>query len=184
MVLLVGGVAVLAAWFSSAASTVSVEPGLPARDSGADGPGIGGASAVAVMRLEHEVSRLSARLESVPRPSAPGRNPFMLAVPQNLVSELGRFDQANGRPVSGDVTVGDIARSVRRPSPTVSLFGMAVEDTAVGQRKTAMLSVGGRVVFATIGDEFAGRYQVRSVTADTVELFDTQLGTSMRLTLR
>ena len=181
IVLLVGGLAVLAAWLSSAASTVPLKGGLPARGSAPGRPASDSSSAVVVMDLEHEVSRLAARLERAPRPRSPGRNPFTLAPRQNSTPSL---ERAGRRPVSGSVRGGEVARSVRSPRPAISLFGMAVDDTAVGQRRTAILSVGGRVVLAAIGEEIAGRYQVRAVTADMVELHDAQLGTSLRLTLR
>ena len=184
IVLLVGGLAVVAAWLSSAASTVPQKGGLSARDSAPGRSALDVSSAAAVLELEHEVSRLAARLETAPRPRVPGRNPFTLVSPQSVVPSEERVGQVGRRPVPGNVGRGEVARAVRGSRPAISLFGMAVEDTAVGQRRTAMLSVGGRVVFATIGDEVAARHQVRAVTTDMVELLDTQLGTSMRLTLR
>ena len=53
--------------------------------------------------------------------------------------------------------------------------GIGIERTSDGRRRTAILSADGRVFLARVGDEVMGRFQVRGVTDDAVELLDLSL---------
>ena len=172
---LTGGSALLAAWMSSAASPpAGPVPGNPI--------GVGAAPAQtatpvpARLDLEREVARLASRLENAPRPRQPARNPFTL--------------RARTRPSSAPPsTVAapppapvEVASPAAGP-PAVSLAGIGAEDASSGRRHTAILSAEGRVFLARVGDEVIGRFQIRAVTDDAVELFDLRERTVLRLTL-
>ena len=176
--MLTGGVALLAAWLSSAAGTVPSAP-VPA------GPiGIGPAPAQTVtpaparLDLERQVARLASRLENAPRPRDPARNPFTLTARTRGTSPPPPEVGTTPRPVPG------VAHSAAAGPPTVSLAGIGAERTPDGRRRTAVLSFDGRVFLGRIGDEVMGRFQVRAVTDDAVELFDLRDGALLRLTLR
>jgi len=172
---LTGGAAVLAAWLSSAAGTV------PVTDSQL-GAGVAPAQSLmpAPVRLDlgREVARLSSRLETAPRPRDPARNPFTLTTRTRAT-----------RPPPAAVVVATLAPassvvdSAATQPPAVSLVGIGVERTSYGRRRTAILSVDGRVFLARVGDEVTGRFQVRGVTDDAVELLDLRDGTPLHLTL-
>ena len=170
------GAALLAAWLSSAAGTV---PSASVIDSPI-GVGVAPAQSVtppsARLDLEREVARLASRLETAPRPRNPARNPFTLAARTRATSPPPRAVAATPGPAPAMAhTVAEV--------PVVSLAGVGVERTPYGRRRTAIISADGRVFLARIGDEVMGRFQVRAVTDDAVELFDLQAGTPLRLTL-
>ena len=170
-----GGVAVLAAWLSSAAGTV---PSAPVTD-GSVGVGVAPAQSLTPapvrLDLEREVARLSSRLEQAPRPRDPARNPFTLVARTRATTPPPPAVAATPAPLG--------VESVAAEPPAVSLAGIGVERTSYGRRRTAILSADGRVFLARIGDEVIGRFQVRGVTDDAVELLDLRDGTTFRLTL-
>ncbi len=171
-----GGAAVAAAWLSSA-TTVPTGPAtmpltIPA--------GIAQQSAPTPTQidLEREVTRLTARLEQAPRPRMPARNPFTLRPRVPVVAPVApptvsRPQLPSQRELAG-VPLG---------RPTVTLAGIGRERTPTGTRHTAILSVAGRVVLAHVGDDVIGRYQVRTVSTDAVELLDLQEDVSLHLSL-
>lgn len=173
VVVLTGSAALLAAWLSSAAGTA------PMDGSTRVGEALAQSVTPTPVRLdfEREVARLSARLERAPRPRDPGRNPFTL-VPRPHSTRAGP---------SAPVTMPEpAAAAVVRPVAPVSvmsLAGIATERTSYGRRHTAILTTDGRVFLAGIGDEVMGRFQVRAVTDDSVELLDLRDGTPLHLAL-
>ena len=177
VVALIGGAWLLAAWMSSAAGPV---PSAPAPDR-LIGVGLGPAQTVtpapAPLDFEREVARLASRLKNAPRPRQPARNPFTLTTRTRVTSPPPLAVAATPRPAPA---VGD--SPVEGP-PAVSLAGIGAERASDGLLHTAILSADGRVFLARIGDEVMGRFQVRVVTDDAVELFDLRDGTLLRLTL-
>ena len=176
---LTGGVAVLAvlaAWLSSAAGTVPV----PVSDSPI-GVGVTPAQSLtpapARLDLEREVARLSSRLAKAPRPRDPARNPFTLTARTRATTPP--LPAVAAPPVPAPAVVDSVAADAL----AVSLAGIGVERTSYGRRRTAILSADGRVFLARVGDEVMGRFQVRGVTDDAVELLDLRDGTPLRLTL-
>ena len=174
---LIGGVWLLAAWMSSAAGTV---PSAPVTDRLI---GIGPRPAQTVtpvparLDFEREVARLAARLENAPRPRHPARNPFTLTARTRATSPLPLAMAVTPRPAPA------VDDSLAEGPPAVSLAGIGADRTSDGLRRTAILSADGRVFLARIGDEVMGRFEVRAVTDDAVELFDLEDGTSLRLIL-
>ena len=174
---LTGGVALLAAWLSSAAGTA---PSAPVTGSPL-GVGLAPAQAEtpvpARLDLEREVARLASRLEKAPRPRYPARNPFTLTARTRATSPSPPAVAVTPRPAPA------VVDTVAAVPPAVSLAGIGAERTPYGRRRTAILSADGRVFLVRIGDEVMGRFQVRAVTDDAVELFDLRNGTPLRLTL-
>ena len=179
LAVLTGGVGLLAAWMSSAAGTVpaAAEPRNQNQTSVGSAAAQAAAPTPALLDVEREVARLSARLEAAPRPRRPVRNPFTLTPRPRATSPPPPVAAAAPRPAPA-VTDG-----VAAGPPAVSLVGIGVERTSYGRRRTAILSADGRVFLAHIGDEAFGRFQVRAVTDDAVELFDFSDGGTLRLTL-
>ena len=174
---LTGGAALLAAWLSSAAGTV---PSVPATGSLVDvavAPAQTVTPAPTRLDIEREVERLASRLENAPRPRYPTRNPFTLRSRTRATSP-----PPSTAVVAPGVAPALVARLAAGP-PVVSLAGIGTKRTSYGRRRTAILSADGRVFLARIGDEVMGRFQVRAVTDDAVELLDLRDGTPLRLTL-
>ena len=170
------GVALLAAWLSSAAGTVPVAPVIDGPSEVDGGPAQPALPTPAQLDLEREVARLISRLETAPRPRTPARNPFTLTARTRTVSPPTRAVAV--APGSAPVVADSVA-----PVTDVSLAGIGVERTSYGRRRTAILSANGRVFLARIGDEVIGRFQVRAITDDAVELFDLRDRIPLRLVL-
>jgi hypothetical protein len=180
--LLAVGTALMGAWLSSAAST---GPGAAAD------PKLGGTVAVSAheadpsprLDLDHEVARLTARLEAAPRPRSPSRNPFTLARRERGDSRVDH--RASETLLPEDAAVASPAVVGWGPAATaaITLAGIAAERTPTGFLHTAILSVDGRVFLSHVGDEVIGRYQVSNVSAAAAVLLDHQTGESLQLTL-
>ena len=54
------------------------------------------------------------------------------------------------------------------PQPPLRLLGVATEDNV----RVAILSVGGDLVLAKVGDRLANRFEVAGISADAVDLID------------
>ncbi len=168
------GTALLAAWLSSAAGTT---PGVVPAPPPAGGPAPPQTSPPPVERidLDREVARMTVYLEQAPRPRPVVRNPFILA-PRGSAAAASTPEAA--------VPAGwaPAAAGPAVPLP-VSLAGIATDETPSGPLRTAILSVAGQVILAQVGDDLPGRYQVRRIDEDAVELFDPGRQASFRLTL-
>ena len=179
--LLAVGTALMGAWLSSASSTSPFPPDEPQVGSLVMPPPA--AESHVRLDLDHEVSRLTARIETAPRPRSPGRNPFT----------LGRRSRAEGpRDVATLGTLVPVEISEAPPAvvgwestamPSITLAGVGAERTPTGLRHTAVLASDGRVFLSHVGDEVMGRYQVRAVTAETASLLDRETGASLHLAL-
>ena len=174
---LTGGAAVLAAWLSSAADTVLPVPATDSPIVLGMVPAQSLAPAPARLALDREVARLSARLEQAPRPRDPARNPFTLRARVRATRPVPKAVAAT--PALPPSVVDRVAVE----PPAMSLAGIGVDRTSYGFRRTAILAADGRVILARVGDEVLGRFQVRGVTDDAVELLDLRDGVPLRLTL-
>lgn len=180
--LLAVGTALMGAWLSSAASTA---PGAPAE------PQLGGPVAVSApevdtaprLDLDHEVARLTARLEAAPRPRSPGRNPFTLGRRERAESRVEQRAPETLLPEDALVASPAVVGWGPAATPAITLSGIGAERTPTGFLHTAILSVDGRVFLSHVGDEVMGRYQVRDVSAAAAVLLDHQTGESLQLTL-
>ena len=173
------GGGLLAAWLASAAGTLPGAAPAPPRGGGAPSPQAAPPAPPSIERidLDREVARMAAYLERAPRPRPVVRNPFTLAPRRPVPAAAAREA----------VVPGGWAPSPAGAVPTapsrVSLAGIATEETPSGPRRTAILSLDGRVVLGRVGDELPGPYQVQRIDDDAVELFDPGRQASFRLTL-
>jgi hypothetical protein len=78
----------------------------------------------------------------------------------------------------------DITADAGAAEPSIELEGMAETGEGNAVVRTAILSVGGELVLATLGTEIAGRYRVSSLSATAVELVHLSDGPSLVLRLR
>jgi hypothetical protein len=180
--LLAVGTALMGAWLSSAASTA---PGA------APEPQLSGPIAVSApeadpsprLDLDHEVARLTARLEAAPRPRSPSRNPFTLGRRERTESPVDPRASETLLPEDAVLASPDVVGWGPAATPAITLAGIGAERTPTGFLHTAILSIDGRVFLAHVGDEVMGRYQVRDVSAAAAVLLDHQTGESLQLTL-
>lgn len=172
------GGGLLAAWLASAAGTMpGAAPALP-RGGGAAAPQSAPAPPPAArVDLDREVARMAAWLEQAPRPRPVVRNPFTLAPRRATPAAAGR------QSVVPEGWARSPAAAVPTASSRVSLAGIATDETPTGPRRTAILSLDGRVVLARVGDELPGPYQVQRIDDDAVELFDPGRQASFRIAL-
>ena len=178
IVVLTGAAALAAAWLSSAAATRGSETGS---GSAVD---LDAASSVATVspvvghaELERQMARLSGRFEQAPRPRFSARNPFVLAAHMSVNSTRTPTTTIPSDPGPAAVASGVVG------APAVSLAGIATDRTSAGVRLTAILSADNRIFIVLAGDEILGRYGVRVIAVDSVELFDLKERTSLHLTL-
>lgn len=172
-VLIVGGVALLAAWFAAAADRQDPPAAAPARD----GSTLDQAEALA-RDIEAQSARLHARLANAPTPRPDGRNPFAFDVP--------RATRGRGPAPQGEVSESPATIEIPEPPP-LTLSGIAEEGTGVAEGapvRIAVLSGLGDVFLARAGDTILGRYEVLGVGADAAELKDLTTGRTIRLGLR
>ena len=174
------GGGLLAAWLASASGTMPGAAPAPPRGSASPPPQAASPPTAPApaerVDLDREVARMAAHLEHAPRPRPMVRNPFTLAPrPSSAAAEREAVVPEGWAPRPGP---GPAAVPLR-----VALAGIATDETPSGPRRTAILSLEGRVVLAQVGDELPGRYQVQRVDDDAVELFDPGRQASFRLTL-
>ena len=119
---------------------------------------------------------MAAWLDHAPGPRPVVRNPFTLAPRRAAAGAAER-----GAVVPEGWAPGPAAAQTVRLR--ISLAGIAADETPSGPRRTAILSLDGRVVLARVGDDLPGPYQVQRIDDDAVELFDPGRQSSFRLTL-
>jgi hypothetical protein len=69
--------------------------------------------------------------------------------------------------------------------PVLSLIGMAEERRPQGLVRTAMIATEGQeLILAAVGDVVVQRYKVTAISADVVELADSETGLVRRLALQ
>ena len=178
VVLPIVGVVLLGVWLSSVSSALQVPPGVEAPLGLELVPSLQGvAPASALLDLEREVARLVSRLDEAPRPPRPVRNPFTLVNGPQVASPSLPLETGSPGSVSRLVDIA-VEESV-----DVSLAGIGTERTPQGWQRTAVLSIGGRVFLASVGGEVVGRFRVRAITDDAVDLVDLHKSVPLRLVL-
>lgn len=168
----IGGATLLLAWLASA-SGVARQPrrvGVPSRS--------GDAAVLQTIAsdVQSQASRLRQRLATAPAPRGSVRNPFAFDTRE------GRVARRAPLPVSPSSRID----AVRVPvEPSLSLLGIAEQDTPSGLIRTAMMSAGGDdLIMAVEGQTVAVRYRVVAIGADGVELKDIATGATRRLALQ
>jgi hypothetical protein len=166
-----GGVLLLLAWLASAAglgrqrATPEQTP-EPVETSG---------TTLLAADVQAQTERLKSRLASAPVPQNPVRNPFTFAA-----------KEVSPRRVKSAAIEPDPVPVVLEPAePAIDLVGIAEDKTPKGPVRTAIISaLSGELFLVKEGDSIAGRYRVKTVGPESVELADQLLGSVRRLTLR
>lgn len=170
----IAGVALLGAWFASAA-------GVP-RTAGVSRAPQRAPGAAALDQLAADVQaqagRLRTRLASAPAPQAAIRNPFMLSAPAPAPI-VRRSASRVSAPIAIDLP------TFMAPEPALELIGIAENQASRGMVRTAMISSPqGDLLMVTAGQRILGTYDVVGVGADAVELKQVSTGAVRRLALR
>jgi hypothetical protein len=169
-----GGGLLLLAWFASAGGlggrqTPAVEdPPRPVEPAG---------TATLAADVQAQTERLKTRLATAPAPHQTTRNPFAFAP---RPTEVPRARQP--------AAVEDPGAPVVPPppaEPAIELIGVAENREAKGLVRTAIVAaLSGELFLVKEGELLAGRYKVKAVGADAVELIDLVMGGERRLALR
>jgi hypothetical protein len=160
-----GGLA-LAAWLASVAAESLRQP-----DAGGPSERAAPPAEPLLFDLQTEAARLRARLDAAPAPLPRGRNPFRferLARPTTTLREASRFrDGSAPSPLAAPAPASPSSAAM-----SLRFIGVAEQLTDAGLQRVAILSTGQELFHATPGDLVAGRYRVRAIGADAVELLD------------
>lgn len=169
----IGGATLLLAWLASA-SGVARQP-RPVR--APSRPGDAAVLQTIASDVQSQASRLRQRLATAPAPRGSVRNPFA-------------FDTREGR-VARRAPLPVVPHSPRTEAgrvpvePSLSLLGIAEQNTPSGLIRTAMISAGGDdLIMVVEGQTVAVRYRVVAIGADAVELKDIATGATRRLALQ
>jgi hypothetical protein len=138
------------------------------------------ATDVLAFDVEREGERLRVRVANSPVPRPSGRDPFQFGTPR--VPPPRRL--ARLAPMAPAVTAADPADDDPTPPIRIKLIGMAERDTPDGVVRSAVLSGPSDVYIVVIGDQLLGRFTVKAIGADAVELDDSGTGQPVRLALR
>lgn len=165
-----GGASLLAAWFSSAAS-LSPQRAHEVRPAAAAPP----ASPIddVAAEVERQARRLRERLATAPLPQQPLRNPFAFSRADDSARSPSPIPSAQSPPPAA-----------QPPEPALTLIGLAEQRLPQGTVRTAMIATGGdELIMAVVGAPVLGRYTVRAISADSVELLETATGRTRVISL-
>jgi hypothetical protein len=164
----VGIALVLAAWLAAAAGLT-----VPTEQTAASRPQATSDTQALADDIQVQATRLRERLAAAPAPRQPSRNPFMFGE----------------RPAPAARKSAGIAPAIEPvgppPEPPLQLVGVAEKKTDQGSVRTAMITADSDELFMlTEGETLGGRYRVKTIGEDAVELTDLVTGASRRLALR
>jgi hypothetical protein len=124
--------------------------------------------------VQEQTARLKARLAQAPPATEPVRNPFMFAPRDTGRRQARAAETAVPEPVA-----------LPPAEPAIELVGIAEDRTKDGIVRTAIVSsLSGDLYLVKEGESIVGRYKVKVVAPDSVELTDLLSGGTRRLTLR
>jgi hypothetical protein len=166
-----GGGLLLLAGFSFAGALARQTSGVPETAVPVQTTGTANLAA----EVQAQTSRLRARLAQAPARTEPLRNPFTFAPREPL--------RRPNRAVAEPAPLPEVA--LPPAEPAIELVGVAEDNTERGVVRTAIVSsLAGDLFLVKEGDKLAGRYSVKAVGADAVELIDTLTNATKRLALR
>lgn len=161
-----GGSSLLAAWLAAAAA-----PSLAPAGSSAPQKYQAPLLDRTALDLVAEAERLNTRLGVVVAPRPVTRNPFLFV--------------SKAQPAT--VTPREVEPLASPPvpaAPPVKLIGVAEDGNGLNLVRTAILLMGGELLFAKEGDLIGGaRYRIATVAADAIELEDTAESRTVRIVL-
>jgi len=166
-----GGGLILLAGFSFAGGVGRQTPGVPDTPAAVETSGTVNLAA----EVQAQTQRLRSRLAQAPRPVEPVRNPFSFA-PRESERRSSRTAAA----------LPPVAEAPLLPAePAIELVGVAENKTEQGLVRTAIVSaLSGDLFLVKEGETLAGRYKVKAVGVDAIELTDILSGDTRRLALR
>jgi len=168
-----GGTLLLLAWLASASGLVRQttdvqEPTEPVETAG---------TAMLASDVQAQALRLKNRLATAPAPQEPHRNPFTFA-PREVATRRERRVPAPAEALTPPPLPVVV-------EPAFELIGVAESQSPRGVVRTAMISaLSGELFLVKEGEVIAGRYRVKAVSPDAVELNDLVSETVRRLALR
>ncbi len=167
-----GGVLLLLAWLASAAG-LGRQRVAPAQ---APEPVETSGTTLIAADVQAQTERLKSRLAAAPAPQVPVRNPFMFASKEAAPRRAAKSAETEPPPLP----------AVLEPAePAIDLVGIAEDRTPKGVVRTAIISaLSGELFLVKEGESIVGRYRVKAVGADSVELSDQLTGAVRRLALR
>jgi hypothetical protein len=142
------------------------EPSVPVQTSGTANLGA---------EVQAQTARLKSRLAQPPAATEPVRNPFSFAA------------REDGRRTARTASPAAVPEPVNLPpaEPAIELVGVAEDRAPQGVVRTAIVSaLSGDLWVVKEGETVAGRYKVKAIGTDAVDLIDPASGVTRRLTLR
>ena len=164
-----GGGMLLAAWLAAAAGP-SLAPPSSAGPQEYQTP----APDRTALELAAEAERLNSRMEVVAAPRPVTRNPFLFASKAEPATV----------PPHGIEPLASPPVPAAPAAPPVKLIGVAEDGNGPSLVRTAILSMGGELLFAKEGEPIgAGRYRISTIGPDAIELEDTAESRTVRIAL-
>jgi hypothetical protein len=166
-----GGGLLLLAWLASAAGLAVRQPPVPEEPSE---PVETSGTAALAEEIQAQTERLRVRLATAPEPALSTRNPFTYA-PRVMAPPRVAARAEAPAPVE----------PLLPAEPAIELAGIAEDLQGDKIVRTAIIStLSGDTFLVKEGESIAGRYRVKAVGANAVELIDLLTGDARRLTLR
>ena len=169
------GATALATWMAAAPPVAAPGQVVPAVRI-APAPAVGAVPELAAAPdLADEAERLARRLEAQQAYSEPARDPFRFKV-VDAAPKL--------RSASAPVAAAPVTPPPAVAAPPYVLVGIAEEKSGDATVRTAVVGGAGEVWLLKAGERVEGKFEVRAVDADAVELIRVDTGTALRLSFR
>jgi hypothetical protein len=168
---IVGGVAVLGAWFASATGLIPVDSD-PAPVQARPAATSGGATLDQEVRAQ--AARLTDRLRRAPSPQPTSRNPFRFESRRPAVER-----SLSSRPAAIETPAAPVVTQL-----PIRLEGLAEREIDGVKKRIAILSIFTEVFLVPEGETFNSRHRVKTIGTDVVELEEIATGTITRLAIR
>lgn len=171
---IVSGGALLVAWFAVAGSAPEQVAPIGDRTPSTATSGPGSLAA----EVEQQAVRLRERLADAPVPHEQPRNPFSFGQP-HAARARGAASPALAEPATMTAELPAVSSA-----PALVLMGIAEEPSFEGMHRTAIVAAGDEIYIVMEGQSCAGRYKVKTIGVDAIELEDVETGGLRRLALR
>jgi hypothetical protein len=76
------------------------------------------------------------------------------------------------------------AAAPARVAPPLRLVGIAEDEGADGAVRTAIISAGGQLIFAKLGERVMERYEIARISGEAAELHDLEDNSTLTLVLK
>ena len=132
----------------------------------------------AAVAIQHEADRLRARLDQVAAYREPARNPFRFGTRRSVAAPVRRPEPT--------ITIEDLPLSAEAAAPAFRLTLAGIAEDTVGEDvvRTAIISTPENVLLVKAGEPVGEQYQVRTISAEAVELVRIADGVVVTLRLK